>query len=268
MRFSKWLPGLFGCLLIVGLTGCASLGTYNPATGRQEFVFIPTSAEVEMGNSMHSQITQEYPLSSDAAQVSRLQRIGQRLAQVSDRQDLEYQFYLVKAQDINAFTLPGGRIYVFDKLAEKLTTDDELAAVVAHELGHCSARHVVKKIQAAMGYDLVANFLFSRIAMSDFVRQVSALGANGVAQLVFSAYGRQDEYEADRLSLKYLRLANFDMQAMVRVLEFLETESKGSKIPLILRTHPYVSDRIIAARAEIRRIQDELSGRPGNNKAP
>lgn len=245
--------------LCVGISGCASLGTYNPATGKKEFIFIPTATEVEMGQELHPQITKEYPLSKDQGQVSRLVRIGRRLAQVSDRQDYEYQFFLSESKDVNAFTIPGGRIYVFSTLQEGLKTDDELAAVVAHEIGHCAARHTIKKFQAALGYDVVTRLIFSQVEMSQFVQEVVSLGSSSLMQLVFSAYSRQDEYEADRLGLKYMHLAGYDMEGMVKVLEFLEKESKDPKIPLILRTHPFVSDRINATRQEMARIKAEES---------
>lgn len=248
---------LFVLLSLTVLTGCASMGTYNPATGRREFIFVPTDEEVQMGNQVHGEVVKQYPLSTNAGLASRIQRIGQKLAQVSDRQDYEYQFYVLESKDINAFTVPGGRIYIFNKLAEGLKTDDELAAVLAHEVGHCAARHTIKKFQAAMIYNLGTEILFSQVQMSEFVKQVASLSSNTLMSLIFSSYGREDEYVSDRLGLKYMRLAGYDLQGMVQVLEFLEKESKDPKIPLILRTHPYVSDRIIAVRKEIERIQTE-----------
>jgi len=234
------------------LSGCSSLGTYNPATGRKELIFVPTDMEVDMGNESHASIIKQYPLSTDQAKISRLQRVGRRVAQVSDRQDYQYQFFLLESKDINAFTTPGGRIYILSALQDKLATDDdELAAVLAHEIGHCAARHIVKKFQAALGYDFVSNIIFAQVEMSDFARQVASLSSDSLITLVFSAYSRQDEYEADKLALKYLRLSGYGQQGMLRVLEMLERESQDSKIPLILRTHPYVSDRIKAVRREI-----------------
>lgn len=254
MRLIK-LTLLIFCL--ASLSGCSGLGTFNPATGRSEFIFIPTDTEVDMGKQMHPQIVKQYPLSTDQVQVSRVQRIGQKLALVSDRQDYAYQFFLLQSKDINAFTIPGGRIYIFSKLEEGLKSDDEIAAVLAHEIGHCAARHTVKKYQAALGYDLVENFIFSQLKVSDFAKQVASMSTSSLMSLVFSSYGRQDEYESDRLGLKYMRLAGYDMQGMVRVLEFLEKGSKDQKIPLILRSHPYLSDRIVAVQKEIDRLNNE-----------
>ena len=93
------------CLFI---TGCA---TYNAATGRREFIFISTDAEVSMGQSFNAQLKGQYPVCQDRAKVERLQRIGARLAQVSDRQDFEYHFTLIAKDEMNAFTVPGGYIY-------------------------------------------------------------------------------------------------------------------------------------------------------------
>jgi len=99
--------------LIFFFNGCASLGTYNPATGRNEFIFISTVEEVALGKNIHQQLTQKFKISSRGADVERVRRIGQRLARISDRQDYQYHFFLIEEGEMNAFTTPGGRIYLF-----------------------------------------------------------------------------------------------------------------------------------------------------------
>ena len=241
--------------IAVMLPGCASLGVYNAATERREFIFIPTDYEVKMGRDVHQQIAVQYKMSTRRDALARVQRIGEKLAQVSDRQDYEYSFYLIEKDDVNAFTTPGGNIYFFTGLLDKLKSDDEVAAVLAHEIGHCAARHTIKKFQAAMGYDLMGQLILSQIAKEEQARRLASLSANTAMQLVFSAYGRKDEHEADRLGLKYLDLAGYDLEAMVKTFEVLEQESKGPKTPLILRSHPYIEDRITAVKKEIERIK-------------
>lgn len=235
----------------VVLAGCASLGVYNAATERREFIFIPTDYEVKMGQDLHQQITAQYKLSTRKADVARLERIGEKLAQVSDRQDYEYNFYLIEKDEINAFTVPGGSIYFFTGLYDKLKTDDEIASVLAHEIGHCAARHVIKKFQAAMGYNLLGGLVISQLAKEEMARRLATLSSNTAMSLVFSAYGRKDEYEADRLGLKYMDLAGYKLEAMITTFEVLEKESKGPQVPVFLRSHPYVKDRIIAIKKEI-----------------
>ncbi len=235
------------------LIGCGTLGTYNPATGRQELIFIPTNEEVAMGQKMHQQILSQYKLSTQPDQVNRVQRIGQRLAQVSERQDYTYQFFVLEDKGLNAFTIPGGRVYIFTGLLDKLTSDDQVAAVLGHEIGHCSGRHTIKKFQASVGYNLIGNIVLNELGSGQQAGRLVAMSADKLMQLVFSAYGRQDEFEADHIGLRYLDWAGFQQRGMVEAFDILEKNSEGSSVPLILRTHPYIKDRIAAIEQEIKK---------------
>lgn len=237
------------------ISGCASMESYNPATGRREFIVIPTDQEVTMGEDIHRKLLTEFKLSRDQDKVARVKRIGARISQVSDRQDYQYHFFLVEKDEMNAFTTPGGNVYFFTGLLDKLHSDDQVAAVLAHEVGHCAARHTVKKFQAAVSYSLIGSILFDTIKMEDQVKRIAALGTDVVMNLVFSAYSRQDELQADRLGIKYMDLAGYDVQGMIETFEVLKRESKGPQPPLLLRTHPYIDDRIEAAKKEIQRIK-------------
>jgi len=237
------------------LTGCASLGTYNTATGRREFIIIPTSSEVVMGQDIHRDILKENELSNRQDQIERVRRVGQRLAQVSDRQDYQYRFFVIEKNEINAFTTPGGNVYIYSGLLDKLKTDDQIAAVLAHEIGHCAARHTIKKFQAAVSYDLIGNIILSQVETSDQIKRIASLSSGAVMSLVFSAYGRKDEYEADRLGVRYMYLADYDLQGMIETLQVLKQESKGEDVPLILRTHPYLNDRLEAVKKEIDNVK-------------
>lgn len=252
--------GLSLAIVLLCLSGCASLlGTYNPATGRKEFIVISTDMEVSMGQSIHRQIIEEIGLSQDPTKIARLQRIGKKLAAVSDRQDYEYKFYLIDKNELNAFTVPGGGIYFFTGLFDKLTTDEEMAAVLAHEIGHCAAKHTVKKFQAAMGYNLIQALALSQLGESS--RQLSAQASDMAMQLIFSAYSRADEYQADGLGLKYMYLARYPLNGMIETLKALQRESEGPAAPLILRTHPYVEDRIKAVEQEIPKVPEKYGKR-------
>ncbi len=204
-----------------------------------------------MGRDVHGNIIRQYELSSQTEKIERIEKIGQRLAQISDRQDYQYHFYLIEKEEMNAFTTPGGNIYLNTGLVDKLKTDDQIAAVVAHEIGHCAARHTIKKFQAALGYNLIGNIIINQVEMGDQVKGMASLGSNALMTLVFSSYGRKDEYEADRLGVKYMQLAGYDLQAMVETLTILKKESKGAKTPLILRSHPYLDDRVQAVKEMI-----------------
>jgi len=224
--------------------------TYNPATGRSEFIAISTSSEVSMGRDVHQRITKQYKLSDQTQRLGRIERIGRRLAQVSDRKDYQYNFFLIEKDEMNAFTTPGGNVYLYTGLMDKLKTDDRIAAVLAHEVGHCAARHTAKKFQAALGYNLVGSLILSQIEGAQ-AKEMASLSSDTVMNIVFSSYGRKDEHEADRLGVKYMNLAGFNLQAMTETLEVLKRESKGPQMPLILRSHPHLDDRIRAVKREI-----------------
>ena len=94
----------------------------------------------------------------------------------------------MNGKDINAFTTPGGNVYFFVGLLNKLTTDDQIAAVLAHEIGHCAARHTIKKYQAQLGYNLIGSIIFSQ--MRDAVREVA------LHQFYRSVQHRDEVYKA------------------------------------------------------------------------
>ncbi len=248
---------VIGLMLFLGCVGCASLGTYNAATGRRELIFVPTDMEVSMGDQFHEQLQQEFKIQADGELSQRVNRIGQRLAQVSDRQDYEYHFYVIEKDELNAFTVPGGRIYFFTGLLNKLQSDDQIASVLAHEIGHCSAKHTIKKFQAAMGFQLVGDVVLSQLSGAQTARQIASLSSSALMNLVFSAYGRKDEYESDKLGLKYMALAGYNVNGMTEAFEVLDAENKGPDVPLIFRSHPYTRDRITAIQQEIQKMRAE-----------
>ncbi|KPK41129.1 MAG: hypothetical protein AMJ78_06310 [Omnitrophica WOR_2 bacterium SM23_29] len=243
------LKNLFILTLLIApvlLSGCAT--TYNPATSKEEFIMIGTQEEVAIGQQVARQIEHRFRLSDDLAQIQRVNKVGNRIASVCDRRDLQYYFKAIKNKDINALSTPGGYVYVNTGLLDK-ATDDELAAVVAHEIGHIAARHAVKAMQADMAYSVIAGLIFSRVGSREIQR-----GANIAMNLIMLGYSREDEFEADKLGVKYTYYAGFDPNGMITFLEKLKQEEREhpwDKSLVYLRSHPLYSDRISKAKAEI-----------------
>jgi len=228
------------------LAGCVTI--YNPATQKKETLLIDTRSEVSLGRNMDMQVQSQFQVLSDPWKQNRLDNIGQKIAAASDRQDLIYHFKIIKDAELNAFTIPGGYIYVNSGLMER-ASDDELACVIAHEIGHTAARHTVKKIQAILGYQIVMNIVMSAnnnkstIQAMDIVFSLASLG-----------YGRQDETLADKLAVKYARKAGFNPYGMVTFFEKLkkEAEEKGANFNLVfLSSHPPIDERIKNVKNEI-----------------
>jgi len=241
MRGGQWAM----CILLCLFFGCASY--YNVATGRQETLFYDTTDEIRMGRRISRQLEQQVRPVEDHLLQERVNAIGQSLASVSDRKDLVYFFKALDHESVNAAALPGGYVYVHRGLIEKVKSDDELACVMAHELGHIAARHQVKRLQAGLGYSLL-----QALAIGTKVDPKVIQGAEVAAGQLFLAYSRQDELEADRLGVRYAARAGYDPKAMISFLKTLEElERKKPAGRGYLRTHPYVADRIRVVREEI-----------------
>lgn len=231
------------------LAGCVTI--YNPATQRKETLLIDTEEEVALGRDLDRQLQRKLKISQDAAWQSRLNSIGARVTKVSDRQDLNYQFYVVKDKELNAFAIPGGFIYVNSGLIEA-STDDELACVLAHEVGHIAARHSAKKIQATLGYQLILG-----IALGLSGSQAIGQATDIVFNVVSLGYSRQDELLADKLAVKYAKQSGFNPYAMVSFFEKLkqEAEKQGPNFNLVfLSSHPPIEQRIKYVQECIRSI--------------
>ena len=222
--------------LSLSLSGCAT--TYNPATEQKEFIFVTTPMELSIGNSVASQIAREFKISKNIEQKDRLKKIGEAIAAVSDRKDLKYKFEVIEDKSLNAFTTPGGYIYVHSGLIEE-ATDDELACVVGHEVGHVAARHIAKKLQAQLGYDILMNIAASRSGVSE-LRKAASVTFN----LVMLGYSRKDEMLGDRLGAKYAYKAGYDPYAMITFLKKLQKKDGKELGFVFLRSHPYASQRI------------------------
>ncbi len=214
---------------------------------------MPISSEKEkaIGRSVAEQVEKQYKEVDDPLVQKRFEELGKRLVPVCDRQELVYHFKVLKAGEgekenyYNAFALPGGYIYMFEPLMELMETDDKIAAVIAHELGHINARHSVKRLQGSLGVN--ALMLLSAVVSRDG-RTVAEVN-EAIGQLMM-AYSREDEFEADRLSVKYTGKAGFNPQGVQDSLLTLKAWRKEGRERRYTdyKSHPYLSERISKAR--------------------
>ena len=224
-------------LAVFCLAGCTT--EYNLATKQEETLLYGTDKEVSIGEAMAVKMEGQYDIVTDVDLNDRARKVLDRIVAVCDRKDIVYFIKVIDKDLMNAVSLPGGYVYVFKGLMEKLDTDDELAGVIAHEVAHINARHAVKRIQSAYG----------ALILQGLATQSSAQVARGVNFALislFSAYSQQDEFEADRLGVKYMKLAGYDPHAMTTVLEKLkkEEDKEPSREYSYWRTHPFIAQRV------------------------
>ena len=248
--------------LLLIQTGCAS-SYYNLATEREEWVLYTTDQEVNMGRKISKKLEERLKVLDDHAAEERVNVIGQKLAAVCDRKELLYYFKVLDLKEVNAVSLPGGYIYVNRGLLEKVKSDDELAGVLAHEIGHIAARHAMKRLQTSMGYGLL-----QALAIGAGTQREAIRGAEVAFAQLFLAHARGDELLADRLAVKTMKRAGYNPYAMASFLEKLKGILREKPMAgTYVRTHPYLSDRIRVVHEEIEgkmRFQDYINIEEGN----
>jgi predicted Zn-dependent protease len=215
LAFRRIVVVVLGAL---ALTHCAR----NPVTGDRDSVLLSEQQEIEAGAAAHQDVLKEYaPLEHPALQAY-VNQIGQRLAQQSTRPGLQWHFTVVDSPDVNAFSLPGGYVYLTRGLMAYLNSEAELAGVIGHEIGHISARHGARQPDASPA--AAANSALGSVLAPG--RQAGASLLPTLAQAWATGYGREYELVSDRLGAEYLAKAGYNPQAMVKALGALKNQAR------------------------------------------
>ncbi len=226
-------------LAIVALGGSLGLSacSINRATGRLQLTTVSESEEVQLGAQNDAEVVEAIGLYESEALTDMVERIGASLAAQSERPGLPWTFRVLDDPMVNAFALPGGYVYVTRGLLGHLSSEQELAAVLGHEIGHVTARHGV--VQLRKSRVAAASVGMFRV-IDPNLRHVGGIAAN-TAVLALLKHSRDDEYEADSLGVRYTERAGFEATATVGVLDLLmrvsQTEQSNS-MPDWLSTHP------------------------------
>ena len=210
----------------------------NPVTGEREFTLMSESQEIAMGRESDAQVRAEMGVYADPELTKYISDIGLRLAKLSERPNLPWQFTVVDQPAINAFALPGGFIYITRGILPFLDNEAELAGVIGHEIGHVTARHSVRQYTRTVGGVAALGALGVFVPAARPFGQLSeqALG------LLFLKYGRNDELQADQLGARYEATGGWDpagVQGMLSTLGRLDDAAGDRKgVPNWLSTHP------------------------------
>ena len=254
----------FISLALLSLTFSASLSScaVNPATGAPNMVLMTEKREKEIGAEEHQKVIDSMPLYNDPQLLAYVNEVGQRMAAVSHRPDLEYQFFIIDSPEINAFALPGGYVYVNRGLLTFMNTEAELAAVLGHEIGHITARHAVQQ-QARTGIANVAStvggFVTAVATGSGYIGSQISQVTSIWAQTGLSGFGREHELEADQLGAEYLYEAGYDPKAVIDVITVLKNQEDFTRLSTgnsggyhgLFATHPRNDTRLQQAVATV-----------------
>lgn len=232
-------------LFILLLTGCAT----NPVTGRSEFQMLSEQEEIKMGREQYPLQVQMSggPYVIDPELSDYINRIGQKLANASDRPQLPYEFTIVNDNSWNAWALPGGKIAINRGLLEALRNESELAAVLGHEIVHAAARHSAQQMER--GIWMQAGLIGLTLAVDEDLQDVLYDTGSMAAGISMLKYSRDAESEADFYGMRYMNDAGYDPSGAVTLQElFAENmESAGGW----LASHPASIERVRKNRASL-----------------
>lgn len=245
---------LFLALVAVLLQACST----NLATGRNQFTgLMSESQEAQVGAQEHDKIIAEFGVYENAPLSAYVNQIGQKVARYTERTNVTYRFTVLDSPMVNAFALPGGYVYVTRGLIALANNEAELAAVLAHEVGHITGRHSAERYSRGVLTSLGAGLLSAAIDQSG-VSQALGIGSD----LYMKSYSREQENEADTLGIRYLARAGYDPSAMTSFLRSLQKHSaleaslagkKGAQSPIseYFSTHPATRDRVNKTAQEV-----------------
>ncbi len=216
VRNIKYVAALCAAIVLPAiLAGCAA----NPATGGLDVVLMSESAEIELGREAHEEMMEGGARYDDEALQAYVDRIGQQLAANSDRPDIDYTFTVVDAEGINAFALPGGFVYINRGILAYLDNEEELAAVLGHEIGHVTARHGVRQKTASSTNEALATVVGIATQNADLYQASRLYGTE-----IVRGYGREMELEADGEGAEYLHASGYDPNVLLDVIGVLKDQ--------------------------------------------
>jgi predicted Zn-dependent protease len=241
--------------LLLAAAACA----VNPATGERELSLVSEAQEIEIGRGSDPAITAEmgglYP---DSALQRYVRGLGMEIAAAGERPNLPWSFKLLDDDLVNAFALPGGFVYVTRGILANMNSEAELVAVLGHEAGHVTARHTAGQItrmqlgQLGLGLGMV---------FSETIREYGQAASTGL-QLLFLAYGRDDERQSDELGFRYMTRINYHPEGMTNVMRMLQSTSASAEgsVPTWLSSHPDPGNRVQANDQRIADAATDFSG--------
>jgi beta-barrel assembly-enhancing protease len=211
--------------------------------------------EIRLGNQLNVEFGKKYSIVNVGQE--RANRIGQRVARASRRSNLNYHFHVIRSKEINAFSGPGGHIYITTALMN-LANDDELASVLSHEVSHIVARHSLKTIRQSQTLLGLAELFGSVTGLAgDTAQEFGKAAASIAASGLLAVHNREEEREADFLGLHTMAKAGFRTEGMVTMFQKIQKvgEQDSSLLGAIFADHPGVDERIENTRYEINRMK-------------
>lgn len=261
-------------ILMIALVAMAAGCSTVPITGRRQLSLVSDSEILSSSLTEYRGYMEKAEVSGNRTQSAQVERVGRRIADATERylrenglakevSSFAWEFNLVKDKEVNAFCMPGGKIVVYTGLMELVSSDDELAVVLGHEVAHAVAKHANER----MSQQLLANAGAAAVGYATQERsaavQAAAAGVYGLGAQVGALlpFSRKHESEADYMGLALMTMAGYDPSTASQFWRKMAAKG-GSKPPELLSTHPSDSTRIAA----LEKALPEIRAKYGNNR--
>lgn len=220
----------------IAMCGCRSA----PVTGRRQLMLMPENSEQQLGLQAYEESTGNVARSQNQRAADMVQRVGQRIADVSGRNDYQWEFRLLATDEQNAFCLPGGKVAVHEGILPVCVNEAGLAVVMSHEVAHALARHGGERMSQGYAVDGVQKVVQYAMQGQSETRRDTLLKAYGVASKygVILPYSRQQESEADQIGLTLMARAGYDPEEAPRFWQRFAGDGTKQQQPEFMSTHP------------------------------
>lgn len=231
-------------LLVLVLTVFISCSK-TPYTNRKQMIIFSPQQEMQMGYQSAQEILKKEPLSRDKRINTLVQRVGKKIAAVANQPDYKWQFFVIEKDVLNAFVLPGGKVFIYTGLFKAVQNEDQLAVVMGHEVAHAIARHGAERMSmiqlGRMGKE-IASKTISGGQYSQVINQAYGVSETYGMILPFS---RKFEYESDEIGLYLMTKAGYNPNEAVKFWDNMrKLKQNSANPPEFLSTHPADINRI------------------------
>jgi predicted Zn-dependent protease len=241
---------VFGWFLLLGLGVLCPVSSPFMAPVQAGPFNVKPAQERKMGDEAAREIEAQVRIVSGPV-ADWVNRVGRRLAAVSDS-EFEYSFKVIDRPEINAFALPGGHIYVFTGLRKVVQTDDELAAVLAHEITHSEQHHYARQYSRASKRGAILGIVSAVVGLPNLAAQALSIADLSLTQ----RYSRGLELESDTQGMQRMVRAGFNPRGMVSLLEKMaKEESRQNQLDRWFAGHPDGPKRVRSAQQQVQEIQ-------------
>lgn len=254
-------------VIIAGLIALLSVISYfrsfqtNPVTGETQRVSMSIEQEIALGRQAAAKTFSQYGgRHPDEQRQLRVERVGRKILEeaIGEKNPYPFEFHVLRDERaVNAFALPGGQVFITAGLLDQLQTEGQLAAVLAHEIGHVVERHAAERLaKAKLSQGLTGAIVIAAYDPDDPKSRRAAEVAIAISHLNNLKYSREDELESDRVGVVFMTKAGYDPNAMIRVMEILQKSAVGKRLEFF-RTHPEPERRIEQIETAIAEIFPE-----------